>query len=71
METLMAWLVGFLFAAGVFALLRRNLVRLVIGVILLSHAANLLIFSAGGLTRAAAQWALASIHCSWPPPAWN
>jgi multicomponent Na+:H+ antiporter subunit C len=33
-------------------MMRRSLVKLIIGLILLSHAANLLIFTAGGLTRA-------------------
>jgi multicomponent Na+:H+ antiporter subunit C len=35
-------------------LLRRSLVRLVFGLVLLGHAANLLIFTLGGLERGAA-----------------
>lgn len=49
MELLIAILVGFLFAGGVFCLLRRSVVKLVIGIILLSQGANLLLFATGGL----------------------
>ncbi|MEM7348342.1 MAG: Na+/H+ antiporter subunit C [Chloroflexota bacterium] len=50
METLLALLVGGLFAGGVYMLLRRSIVKLVIGLILLGHGANLLIFLLGRLT---------------------
>ena len=36
-------------AAGLYMMLRRSIVKLVIGLVLLSHAANLLIFTAGRL----------------------
>lgn len=49
MEPLIAVLIGFLFAAGVYCLLRRSIMKLVIGVILISQGANLLVFTAGGL----------------------
>ncbi len=52
METLMAVVVGGLYAAGLYLMMRRSLVRLILGLTLLSHAANLLIFTAGGLVRA-------------------
>lgn len=42
-------LVGFLFGCGVFCLLKRSIVKLVIGIILISQAANLLVFTSGGL----------------------
>jgi multicomponent Na+:H+ antiporter subunit C len=45
--------VGVLFAAGVFLLLRRSLLRVVLGLALISHGANLLIFVAGGVGRLA------------------
>jgi multicomponent Na+:H+ antiporter subunit C len=51
MEALVALLVGGLYAAGLYLMLSRNMVRLVFGLALLSHAANLLIFAAAGLTR--------------------
>jgi multicomponent Na+:H+ antiporter subunit C len=43
--------VGVLVAAGVFLILRRGLVRITFGFILLSHAVNLLLMAAGGLGR--------------------
>jgi multicomponent Na+:H+ antiporter subunit C len=52
MEIVLAFVVGGLYAAAVYLLLRRSLVKLLIGLGLLSHAANLLIFTAAGLTRA-------------------
>ena len=42
--------VGILFGAGVFLLVRRSLFKLVLGLILLGHATNLLIFVSGRLT---------------------
>ena len=54
MEFVFAVLVGGLFSAGIFLILRRTIVKLIIGLSLLTHGANLLIFTAGGLTRAAA-----------------
>jgi multicomponent Na+:H+ antiporter subunit C len=38
--------VGVLFAAGSFMLMRRSFVKIVVGLALISHAANLLIFTA-------------------------
>lgn len=49
METVMALVVGVLYASALYMMLRRSIVKLVIGLILLSNAANLLIFTAGGL----------------------
>ncbi len=49
MTPLMALLVGVLYAAGIYMLLRRSIVKLILGLVLLSHAAHLLIFTAGGL----------------------
>jgi multicomponent Na+:H+ antiporter subunit C len=51
MATVLAFLVGGLFAAGVYMLLRRSMVKLIIGLVLISQASNLLIFSAAGLVR--------------------
>jgi multicomponent Na+:H+ antiporter subunit C len=50
-ETVLAFVVGGLYAAAVYLLLRRNVVRLVIGLALIGHATNLLIFTSAGLTR--------------------
>jgi multicomponent Na+:H+ antiporter subunit C len=46
---LLAMLIGVLYAAGIYMLLRRSVVKLILGLVLLSHAAHLLIFTAGGL----------------------
>ncbi len=51
METVLAVTVGVLVAATVYLMLSRNLVKFVFGLMLLSNAANLTIFSAGGLIR--------------------
>lgn len=51
MEVLLALASGVLYAAGVFLMLRRRLAQLIIGLGLLSNGTNLLIFTAGGLTR--------------------
>jgi multicomponent Na+:H+ antiporter subunit C len=51
-ETLLAVAIGGLFAAGLYLLLRRDLIKVVIGIGLLGHAVNLLLLTVGGLTRA-------------------
>ncbi len=52
METLLAFLVGGLYAAGLYLMLGRSIGKLIVGLVLISQAANLLIFTAGSLTRA-------------------
>ena len=52
MEMVVAAVTGGLYAAGLYLMLRRSVVRLVIGLSRIGHAANLLIFSAAGMTRA-------------------
>lgn len=51
MEWAVSFLIGMLFACGLYCLLRRSVVRVVIGVLLLSQGANLLVFLSGGLTK--------------------
>jgi multicomponent Na+:H+ antiporter subunit C len=51
MEIVLAFVIGGLYAAAVYMLLRRSLVKLLIGLSLLTHASNLLIFTAARLTR--------------------
>jgi multicomponent Na+:H+ antiporter subunit C len=48
---LVALTVGVIYACAVYLRLQRSLVKLVIGLALLSHGSNLLVFAAGGLTR--------------------
>ena len=51
MELLLAVVVGGLYAAGIYLMLRRSIVKIIFGLALIGHAANLLIFTAAGLTR--------------------
>ena len=51
MTLLLAVVIGLLYTAAIYLMLRRSVVRLVFGLVLLGHAANLLIFTAGGLVR--------------------
>lgn len=44
-------MVGGLYAAGTYMILKRSIVKLILGLALLSHATNLLIFIAGGAVR--------------------
>ncbi len=52
MEALLALTAGVLYGTGVYLMLRRRLAQLIIGLGLLSNGTNILIFTAGGLTRA-------------------
>lgn len=52
MEQITAIVSGVLLAASFYLLMRRNLLRFVIGLILLSNGVNLLIFTMGRLTPA-------------------
>lgn len=52
MTIILAFVIGGLYAVGVYLMLRRNLAKLILGLSLLTNAANLLIFTVGGLTRA-------------------
>lgn len=48
---ILALTIGVLTAAAVYLLLQRGMIRIVLGFILLSHAANLLLFAAGNASR--------------------
>lgn len=49
MEVLLSALIGFLYAGGVYLILRRNIVKFIIGIIFLSNATNLLVFLSAGI----------------------
>ena len=51
MELLLAIVAGALYATGLYLMLRRRLAQLIIGLGLVSHGSNVLIFTAAGLTR--------------------
>jgi multicomponent Na+:H+ antiporter subunit C len=54
MTLLLAITVGSLFAAGLYMMLRRSAMKLIVGLVLVGHASNLLIFSAGRRIRGGA-----------------
>jgi multicomponent Na+:H+ antiporter subunit C len=51
MELLLAILTGILYASGIYMMLRRSMVKLLLGLILLGNGANLLIFLLGRITK--------------------
>ena len=51
MEALLAITIGVLVSAAVYLMLARNLLRFILGLVLISNAANLTIFAAGRLTE--------------------
>ena len=51
MQVLLTIIIGLLYAAGIYMILRRSLVKLFIGLILLGNGVNLLIFLLGRITK--------------------
>lgn len=51
MTLILAVVIGVLFAGGLYMMLRRNLVKILIGLLLLGHAVNLFVFTLGRLVR--------------------
>lgn len=51
MEILLAIMTGLLYASGIYMMLRRSLVKLIIGLILIGNGANLLIFLLGRIAK--------------------
>ena len=51
MELILAIVVGALYAGGLYLMMRRSIVKLIIGLALLGQAANLLIFTIGRLNH--------------------
>lgn len=54
MDYVLAALVGCFVALGIYLLLSRSLIRMLLGIVVLGNGINLLIFTAGRLTRAIA-----------------
>ena len=50
-EAFLSLVIGALYATGLYLMMCRNIAKFIIGLALLSHGANLLIFTAGGLSR--------------------
>ncbi|MED3662121.1 Na(+)/H(+) antiporter subunit C [Ureibacillus sp. FSL K6-8385] len=51
MEQLMMVLIGILVSVATYLILSRNMIRVIIGTAVLSHAVNLLIMAVGGLKK--------------------
>lgn len=51
MEAVLAVVIGGLYAAGMYLMVRRSIVKMIFGLALLGNAANLLIFTVGRLVR--------------------
>ena len=66
MTVLLAIVAGLLFAAAIYLMLRRSVLKLALGLSLLANAANLVIFVAAGLTRG--QPPLVPGGATAPPP---
>ncbi len=66
MTVLLAIVAGVLFAAAIYLMLRRSVLKLALGLSLLANAANLVIFAAAGLTRG--QPPLVPEGATTPPP---
>ncbi len=53
METLMSVIIGVLFAIGVYLLLAKSLLRIILGTSIIAHGTHLLIITMGGLKSGA------------------
>lgn len=51
MEIVLAVMIGILYAAGIYMILRRSIVKLILGIIILGNGANLLIFLLGRILK--------------------
>lgn len=64
MELLLALAIGILFSLGIFQLLRRNVIRSVIGLMILANAVNLFLLSSGAYNGVAAAYTTAGEQSS-------
>jgi len=51
MELVLVLLIGILYAAGIYLILRRSMVKLLLGIMLLGNGTNILIFLLGTITK--------------------
>ena len=51
MELLLIFLVGLLYSSGIYLMLRKSMVKLLIGLVLLGNGANILIFLMGDIAK--------------------
>lgn len=66
MTTVLAVVTGLLFAAAIYLMLRRSILKLALGLSLLVNAANLIVFVSAGLTRG--EPPLVPTDATSPPP---
>jgi len=68
MSLLTSLAIGILFAAGIYQILRRNLIRAAIGLVLVSNAVNLFLFNVGAYNGTEAAYTTALGQVSDPLP---
>jgi len=68
MNLLTSIAIGILFAAGIYQILRRNLIRAAIGLVLISNAVNLFLFNTGAYNGIEAAYTTATGQISDPLP---
>lgn len=51
MEIVLPIITGIFYSAGLYLMLNRSFIKLIIGLVILGHASNLFIFTVSGLTR--------------------
>ena len=54
METVFSLLVGLFFAVGIYLILSKHVIRILLGIAIFSNAVNLLIFTSGRIVRSTA-----------------
>ena len=54
METVFSALVGLFFAVGIYLILSKHIIRILLGIVIFGNAVNLLIFTSGRIMREAA-----------------
>ena len=68
MNLLTSLAIGVLFAAGIYQMLRRNVIRAAIGLVLISNAVNLFLFSTGAYNGESPAYTTAVSQISDPLP---
>ncbi|MBK7868523.1 MAG: Na+/H+ antiporter subunit C [Ignavibacteriales bacterium] len=63
----LALITGILTTVGIFLLLRRSLVKVILGLAFLGHAANLLIFTIGRITKGKAAFVPEGLQSPFEP----
>ena len=53
MQSLLAITIGIMYAAGLFLILRKSIVKMILGLVAITHASNLLLLWSGGVVAGA------------------